>query len=310
MTTFTIAGIFLSCFLLLLFVSSLKEAKKEKNLEKQEPVSIKNLLKNSNERLKSFLVRKKKPSKKRDSLEQKLNIAGVPMKAEEFVVFQGIAMLLGGGLLYLFSQQLLFLAIGAVLGYLTPNLVLKQKQKKRIKQFNEGLPGMITSVNGSLRAGFSLLQGLQMVAEESYSPIKEEVQYVLKTMQYGASLEEALADWKQRMPSGDLDIMVEAILIQRQVGGNLTYLLDKILETIRERTRIENQIKTLTAQGKLSGLVISLLPVGVGGLIFMINPEYMGILFTNPIGLGLLAGAFISAVIGFLFIRKITTIEV
>ncbi|WP_233569690.1 type II secretion system F family protein [Planomicrobium sp. Y74] len=305
-----LVGVFVSVFLILLSLSSFADTKKKANTDRKEAFTVKIFLKSGNDILKSLLVKKKKPSKKRDSLEQKLNAAGVPMKVEEYIVFQVIAMLIGGGLLYLIFQQFLFLPIGAVIGYLMPNIILKSKQQKRIKRFNEGLPGMITSVNGSLRAGFSLLQALQMVAEESYSPIKEEVQLVLKTMQYGTSLEDALIDWKNRVPSRDLDLLVEAILIQRQVGGNLTYLLDKILETTRERTRIENQIKTLTAQGKLSGVVISLLPVGVGGLIYIINPEYIGILFTHPIGQGLLLGALVSATIGFIFIRKITTIEV
>ncbi|WP_077623194.1 type II secretion system F family protein [Sediminibacillus massiliensis] len=306
MTGILLAAVFVSVFLLLLYISTLGQSKSEN----REPVTLKGLLKKANDQLKVLLVRKKKSGKKKDSLEQSLNAAGVPMKAEEFVVFQGFAVIIGGGLLYLLSNQFVLFLFGTMLGFLTPKLWLKKKQQKRIKQFNEGLPGMITSINGSLRAGFSLLQSLQMIAEEAYSPIKEEVQYVLKTMQYGTSLEDALVDWKRRMPSEDLDLLVEAVLIQRQVGGNLAYLLDKILETTRERTRIENQIKTLTAQGRLSGIVISLLPVGLGAMIYFINPEYITVLFVNPIGKMMLAVALVGGIIGFIFIRKITTIEV
>ncbi|WP_088007110.1 type II secretion system F family protein [Indiicoccus explosivorum] len=310
MAVIAFAGVFSCCFLLLLFISSLKGADGPEKAEK-DPVTLKALAKSANDMLKGLLVRKKKkPSKKRDGLEQRLNAAGLPMKAEEFIAFQGIAVLIGGGLLYVVTHQLPLFLIGGLIGYSLPGLMLKNKQQKRIKQFNEGLPAMISSLTGSLRAGFSFLQGLQMVAEEAHSPVKEEVEYVLKTMQYGTSLEDALIDWKNRMPSGDLDLLVEAILIQRQVGGNLAYLLDKILETTRERIRMENQIKTLTAQGKMSGMVIGLLPVGVGGLIYVINPAYISVLFTDPIGRMLLMGAGVSAAIGFFFIRKITTIEV
>lgn len=301
------AAVFVSCFLLLLSFSLALEANQS---GEKKPFTIKGMFKAGNAKLKVLLVKKKKPSKKKDTLEQKLNAAGMLVKAEEFVVLKGFAVLMGAGLLYLISQQLLFLPIGALIGYLAPGLWLKHKQKKRVKQFNEGLPAMIASINGSLRAGFSFLQALQMTAEEAHSPIKEEVEYVLKTMQYGVSLEEALIDWKKRMPSGELDLLVEAILIQRQVGGNLAYLLDKILETTRQRTKIENQIKTLTAQGKLSGLIISLLPVGLGIVIYMMNPDYIGTLFTHPIGRLMLVVALIGGIIGFAFIRKITTIEV
>jgi tight adherence protein B len=302
---------FISCFLMLWFVGSLLGKNQPTDrLERTEPITLKGLLKMGNERLKALLVRKKKPSKKRDSMEKKLNAAGIPVKVEEFVVFQGFAVIIGGGLLYVISQQLPLFLLGAVLGYLTPNIWLNKKRQQRIKKFNEGLPAMISSITGSLRAGFSILQSLQMVAEESYSPIKEEVEYVLRTMKYGTSLEDALIDWKYRIPSEDLDLLVEAVLIQRQVGGNLAYLLDKILETTRERTRIENQIKTLTAQGRLSGIIISLLPVGLGGVIYILNPGYIGVLFTNPIGRMMLIIALVGGVIGFMMIRKITTIEV
>jgi tight adherence protein B len=304
-------GMFITCFLILLSLSLFIHPKnKDEKLQKKETLTIKGVLKSGNQKLKLLLIKKKKSSKKKDRLEQNLSAAGIPMKAEEFVVFQWLALCISGGLFFLFTHQLLFLLLGAGLGYITPTFWLKRKQNKRIQQFNIGLPGMITSIIGSLRAGFSLLQSLQMVAEESYSPIKEEVQFVLKSMQYGTSLEDALIDWKNRMPSKDLEMLVEAILIQRQVGGNLAFLLGKIVETTRERAKIENQVKTLTAQGRLSGMIISLLPVALGGVIYLMNPDYIGALFSNPIGQGMLVAAAVGGIIGFVLIRKITTIEV
>ncbi|WP_342387820.1 type II secretion system F family protein [Salinicoccus bachuensis] len=302
-----IAGIFITLFLIFLAISAVRNPE---DAQPREPFSVKGSLKNANSALKHLLVKRGKRSKKRERLESELTAAGVLMKVEEFVAFRMMAFVIAGGILYMVSNNFVLAIMGAAFGYFMPMILLVQKKKKRIKQFNEALPGMITSISGSLRAGFSLLQALQMVEEESYSPVKEEVQYVLKTLQYGTRLEDALLDWKRRMPSAELDMLVESIMIQRQVGGNLVYLLDKILETIRERTKIENQVRTLTAQGRLSGLIIGLLPVVVGILLYVINPDYISLLFTEPVGRILLGGAVVSEVIGFIFIRKMTMIEV
>lgn len=298
--------VFLSCFLLLISFGG----SKVKAGEQQERLTFLEGLKQSNEVLKKLLVRKQKPSVKRNSLEDLLSSAGIPMRSEEFTVLRWLFTIIAGGAIHLLTKNLLLAIIGLVLGFFVPMIWVKNKRRKRIIAFNEGLPNMISSLVGSLRAGFSFLQSLQMVAEESYSPIKEEVDYLLRLMQYGTSMENALQEWTRRMPSEDLNLLVDAILIQRQVGGNLAYLLDKIVETMRERTRIENQIRTLTAQGRLSGLIISLLPVGLGLIIFVMNPTHVKTLFVHPIGQGMLVLAVIGGVLGFFFVRKITTIEV
>ncbi|WP_246001147.1 type II secretion system F family protein [Oceanobacillus piezotolerans] len=281
-----------------------------KPIEKEKERSVKNSLKTMNQKLSMLLTKNKKKSKRKNILEQRLSIAGVPIKPEEFIAFRWLSALFTGGLFHLINGNLIILIVGFLIGYQLPALWLTTKEKKRIKEFNNGLPGMITSMVGSLRAGFSLPQSLQMVADESYSPIKEEVELVLKKMRYGTSLEDALLEWKERIPSEDLELMVEAIVIQRQVGGNLAFLLDKIVETIRGRAKIQNQIKTLTAQGRLSGIIISLLPAVLGLIIYFMNPSYIGMLFTNPIGIGMLVAGVVGGIIGFIFIRKITTIEV
>lgn len=307
MEVLVIAGSFITIFLLLLFISAARGTEAEQT---KAPFSVKGSLKSANSTLKHLLVRRGKKSRKREMLESELAAAGLMMKVEEYIAFRVMAFIIAGGILYILTSNFPLALIGGVFGYLLPSILVKRKKNRRIKAFNEALPGMITSISGSLRAGFSLLQSLQMVEEESYSPMKEEVQDVLKALQYGTRLEDALVDWKRRMPSPELDMLVESILIQREVGGNLVYLLDKILETIRERTRLKNQIRTLTAQGKLSGLIIGLLPIGVGTLIYVINSDYMSLLFMEPIGRILLIVAAVSQIIGFVFIRKMTIIEV
>ncbi|WNF36966.1 type II secretion system F family protein [Bacillaceae bacterium IKA-2] len=262
-------------------------------------------------RLANQLIKKKFLKKnKNKNLELLLKSSGLSMKPEEFVAFRIIAALLAGLFLNLILGNLLFLVIGLFGGYLLPMWWLKRQQAKRIQQFNEGLSDMITTIIGSLRAGFSFQQALKSVIDEAESPIKDEMDIVMKEMQYGKNIEEALYELKQRMPSDDLDLMIQAILIQRQVGGNLATILAKIVETIRDRTKIQQQIVTLTAQGRLSGMVIGLMPFILAGILYLINREYISVLFTNPIGLVLVGIGLFMGVLGIIFIRKITTIEV
>jgi tight adherence protein B len=259
-----------------------------------------------NQKLREQMLSKKKNQKLISFLQQ----SGLPIKPEEYIMFRWMSTLLCAGLLYLFSGSFFFIFVGAILGYLVPQWWVKKKKKQRITKFNDGLPDMISTVIGSLRAGFSFAQALKTVSEEADSPIKEEIEFVLKEMQYGNTLDDALQELKERMPSEDLELMIQAILIQKQVGGNLATVLDTIVQTIRDRIKIQRQIVTLTAQGRLSGVVIGLLPVIVGVLIYFIEPEYISILFTHPLGLMLLGVGVFSGTLGFIFIRKLTMIEV
>lgn len=256
-------------------------------------------------------IRKNVLSKdKNNKLETLIARSGLPLKPEEYVLFQWISIAIICGLFFILSRNILLLMVGCIIGFYIPRWYLKKKQSERLSKFNLGLPDMLTTVVGSLRAGFSFPQALRSVADEAESPIKEEMEIVLKEMQYGTSLEESLNSLKERMPSEDLDLMIQAILIQRQVGGNLATVLDKIIETIRDRTKIQGQIKTLTAQGRLSGIVIALLPFLLSLFLYFIQPDYIGTLFTHPIGIALIIAAVISGIIGFILIKKITTIEV
>ncbi|MCA0983411.1 type II secretion system F family protein [Halobacillus yeomjeoni] len=256
--------------------------------------------------IKDRMLTKEKNSK----LEKSLSRAGMALKPEEYVLLQWLSICMGGGLFYLVTGQLLFVFVGAILGLLFPKWYLLNKQKVRYQKFNEGLPDMLSTIVGALRAGFSFPQALKTVVDESHNPIKDEMETVLREMKYGSSMEESLHRLYDRMPSEDLDLMIQAILIQRQVGGNLATVLEKIMDTIRERTKIQRQIKTLTAQGRLSGIVIGLLPIILALVLFAIEPEYIGTLFTHPVGIALLIAGAISGSIGFFLIRKLTTIEV
>jgi len=255
-------------------------------------------------------LRKKISSIDHKKLEEMIKSSGIQLNTEEFVMIRWFIAVITGGLLSILFNSLLFLLVGIILGYISTNLWLKRKIRLRIEAFNKGLPDMISTIIGSLRSGYSFTQAFKTVVEECDTPVKDEVQYLLKELNYGVSMEEALNNLNFRVPSKDLELMVQAVLIQRQVGGNLAGVLEIILGTIRERARIQRQVQTLTAQGRLSGKVIGALPLVLGFMIYLINPEYMKVLFTNTVGIIIISIGGISGFIGFIIIHKLTEVEV
>jgi tight adherence protein B len=243
-------------------------------------------------------------------LEQSLLRAGVPLRPEEYVMFHWIITALTSGLGIIILSHWVFGLLGAAVGYALPVWWLRKKQRDRLQGFNDELPDMLTTIIGSLRAGFSLGQSLKTVVDEMDEPIRSEIETLLKEMQYGSTMESSFQSLMERMPSEDLELMIQAILIQKQVGGNLATVLETIVGTIRERNKIQRQLKTLTAQGKLSGLIIGSLPFALGFFIYLMEPNHIMTLFSHPVGIALLGAGLLSGTIGFVLIRKVTTIEV
>jgi tight adherence protein B len=154
------------------------------------------------------------------------------------------------------------------------------------------------------------MQAADMVAQEMRPPISTEFARTVKEMNLGITMENSLGNLAKRIESEDLDLVMTAVLIQRQVGGNLAEVLDNIARTIRERVRIRGEIRTLTAQGRVSGIIISLLPLVMGVIIYVLNPTYIRVLFVNPIGQIMLGVSLAGQVVGILIIRRIVDIEV
>ena len=243
-------------------------------------------------------------------IEHKLIQAGLPLKAAEFfVICLGSAGFFG--LLFLVLSGNAFIAlIGFAVGFGFPLLGLRIIIERRVRAFNNQLGDCLVLIANSLRTGYSFMQAIQMVSKEMLPPISVEFARTLREMNLGVTTEEALNNLAKRIDSDDLDLVLTAVLIQRQIGGNLAEILDNIAGTIRERMRIKGEIKTLTAQGRMSGIIVGLLPIGLGLVIQLINPGYMQVLFTSPIGLFVLGGAAASQLLGILLIRKIVNIEV
>ncbi len=243
-------------------------------------------------------------------IQQGLLQAHVLMRAEEFIgltFFSGVAVFF---LFFVLTRHLLLAFLLGLAGFYAPNLVVGMKKSARIGAITQQLPEALTIVSNGLRAGYSFPQAMSVVGREMGPPVGEEFSRVIWENRMGKPLEEVLYNLGERTGNDDLDLVITALLIQKQVGGNLAEILDNISKTIRERVRIKGEIKTLTAQGRLSAIIIILLPVGVAAFLFLMNPEYMLTLFRHPLGLMLLGAAVVLQIIGILIIRKIVNIEV
>lgn len=221
------------------------------------------------------------------------------------------------GFIFPALQNIVALVVLFLLGGYAPRFYLKYRQGKRLKAFASQLPDTITLLANSLRAGSSFLQGIELVTREARPPISEEFERVVREMQLGLALQPALNNLVRRVASEDLELMVTAIQIQSQVGGNLATVLDTIAHTIRERIRIHGEIQTLTAMQRYSGYVITLLPVGLAALLFVISPSYMVAMVNKPpemlglpMGVVLFIVGLISMGFGYLLIRRIVDIKV
>jgi tight adherence protein B len=214
-------------------------------------------------------------------------------------------------------QNPIALALIFLVGAYFPRFYLRFRQGRRLRAFGQQLPDTITLLANSLRAGSSFLQGIELVTREARPPISEEFERVVREMALGVAMQPALNNLARRVASEDLELMVTAINIQSQVGGNLATVLDSIAFTIRERIRIQGEIQTLTAMQRYSGYVITLLPVGLAGILFLISPTYIvpmlqrpPELFGLPTGMIFFAIGLISMGIGYLLIRRIVDIKV
>jgi len=250
------------------------------------------------------------PRRWSEELDLELIRGNIPLKGGEFLILQTFLTVLFFLVGLMLTQKIYGGILFAVIGGVLPRLWLKSAQKKKRRQFDNQLADALMVLANSLRAGFSLLQAMEMVSQEMPNPISGEFHLALREMTYGTDTETALIHLSERVGSDVLDLLVTAMLIQRQAGGNLAEVLLNIHATIQDRLRIQQEIKTLTAQGKMSGYVIGALPFVIAALLSVINPSYLSVLFTNPIGWAMLAGGLISQLIGLLIIRKIITIEI
>jgi tight adherence protein B len=245
-----------------------------------------------------------------DRLDAKLEAAAVSVRSGEFVVITVVAAMVGALLGGAFLRTLLFAGIIGVAAGAGPSIALKVALDRRAEKLREQLPDVLTIMASSLRAGHSFLQALDTVAKEIAQPAREEFARVVAEIRLGRAAEDALEALADRVGSPDFKWAVLAVNIQREVGGNLAEILDTVSDTLRERAMMRRQIKVLTAEGRLSAWVLTLLPIGIGLYMFSVNPEYIGLLFTDRLGWIFLGIAVTLMVLGILWMRKIVNIDV
>ncbi len=244
-----------------------------------------------------------------DAIFNELVLADIMMKPEEFCIVWLLLIFGPSSLSALFSAQLISSITLAAFGVAIPFIYISSKKKKRVKIFEQQLGDALMIICNSLRSGLSFQQALDTIAVDMPAPIGLEFGRVTNEIRYGATMEDALNNMVKRVKSADLLLAVSAVNIQRQTGGNLSEILDSISATIKERLRIKGEISSLTAQGRISGLMIGGVPVAIFGILLVATPGYMTQMFETTLGRIMLIAAVVMEIIGFLAIRKVVTIE-
>jgi tight adherence protein B len=244
------------------------------------------------------------------ALQTDLARANLKLTVGEFLIVQVAVAAVIGMLAWLISGALFVGSIFGALGWFIPKIWLSRRQAGRLKSFNNQLGDTISLMSNSLRSGLSLVQSMEMISREAEAPISEEFQRVVREIGLGVGPQEALIHLGRRVASDDLELLVIAILVQFEIGGNLSRILDSIASTIRERVKLQGEIRTMSAQGRMAGWVLSGLPVAIGGLLMLIAPSYMGALFTPGPWLVLPVAGLIGVIMGSVVINKLVAIEV
>jgi tight adherence protein B len=232
-----------------------------------------------------------------------------PITEVEFILIRIVGVVVGFGLGTLLFRSPLSGIGFAIIAYILPSIYLRWSIKQRRMNFNKQLIDALVLIEGGVRAGYSLLQALDLIITELPAPASEEFRRVKQEVGLGLPLSDALVNMTNRMQNNDLNLVVTAININTQVGGNLTTMISVVTDTIRERIRLFSEIRVLTAQQRYTGYLLTLLPFLVGGLLFVMNPEYMLRLFAPEI-LCIPIGALVSILLGNLVIRRMVKIDV
>ncbi|MFB4169686.1 type II secretion system F family protein [Virgibacillus sp. JSM 102003] len=273
--------------------------KKNKDVNQKEKESI---IKKAGKSLEAFINLSKN--------EKLLTQSGVKLSLGELFigrVMVGLILVMVG---YIYDFHFLLLMVCGAVGFHIPIMYVKKKRKKRLAACSVQLGEALGTMANALRAGFSFMQAMKMVAEEIDDPLGPEFLKAIQDINYGVSVEDAFKSLLDRLPDKELEIVLNTLLIQRSSGGNLAFLLETMQETIIDRSRVKDEVKTLTAQGKMSSVIITLLPIALAIYIRLVNPEYFQMLFSHPLGWTMVIVGSINIILGWLFIKKIVHIEV
>ncbi len=245
-----------------------------------------------------------------DQLGHMLRSADLQMTIVEYLLLWLLCIVGAVTLGYVVSHNLLPAALVGAIGALIPYMVLRHRMNKRVRAFNDQLPNVLMQLSGSMRAGYGVLQAIDFVAHEMPAPAGREFALVVRDVKLGRTLMVALEDLLDRVESEDLRLVITAMRIQAETGGNLAEILDTVSETIRERVRIKGELRALTSQQRLAGYILAGLPIIVFLILMLLNPTYEARLFSPGPTLCIPVGAALSMLLGFLIIRRVIALEV
>lgn len=260
--------------------------------------------------------RKDKQNKKADSrikvsekLVNNLLMSGMKIRPSEFLIIWILMALGPASMLLLLSENIVIASAAAIIGISVPPFYVHHKRTKRVEHFEEQLVDALGIICSSLKAGLTFQQALVSISNEMPDPISEEFSQVARELKLGITVENSLTRLSEKLKSKNFMMMVSAILIQRQTGGNLSEILTNIAGTIKERFKIKSEIKVLTTTARTSGIIVGMMPVIVILILMLINPSYVTIFFKSNLGITMLVAGVVMEIIGFLSIRKIADVK-
>ncbi|NBD34894.1 MAG: secretion system protein F [Chloroflexi bacterium] len=221
-----------------------------------------------------------------------------------------VTIALGAAVIFYLLNRAFLIPVGLLGGFLLPRLYIGIQRRRRLKEFDSQLGDALNLMVNSLRAGYSTMQAMESISNEMPPPLAEEFGRVVLELQLGVDFDTAMANLLRRVPSADMDLIVTAMSVQREVGGNLAEVLDSISETIRERVRIKGEIRTMTSQGRITGILVTSLPFILTGIISLLNPDYIGMLIEDACGWIMIGVSFLMIGLGYFAMNKIVSIEV
>ena len=248
--------------------------------------------------------------KRMDKITPKLDSMFLDIPLNKLLLIDVLSPLVSGLLGFFISHNIWVAAVTAVAGLALPIIIIKRLEALRRQKFASQLVDGLMILSSSLKAGLSLLQSFEELAQEMPNPISQEFGLVIRQMQMGVSLEEAITKLKGRMRLDELDMVVTAMLVARETGGDLTQTFSRVIYTIQERNKLIGRVQALCVQANMQGIIMSLLPILFGIFVYKVNPGFFDVFFKDNFGRGLMTYAIISEILGIIFIRKLSKVDI
>jgi tight adherence protein B len=248
--------------------------------------------------------------KKIDEMSPKIDKMFIDISFRRLLILDVLTPIVTGSLGYAFSKNLWVAGGAAAVGLVIPIIVIKEMEKARRRKFSSQIVDALMILSGCLKAGLSLPQSFEVLIEEMPAPISQEFGLLLRQIRMGVSLENSLIGLKKRMRVDDLDMVITAMMVARETGGDLTETFSRLAFTIQERNKLIGKVNALCVQGKLQGIIMSIIPIAFAAFVYKTNPHFFDVFFQDAFGKGLLTYAIISQILGMFFIRKLSRVDI